>query len=124
MPNMAVSKSLTRSVSLAEMRTRKTASPCESLWPHHRHARDEGSSLPESPFQTERFWQECLSGRPPYPIAASPDANLTPWPMSLCDDAVQQKFSPAGLRHSSRSLRCKIPEPPKEEGVLIDASQQ
>jgi uncharacterized protein (DUF736 family) len=44
--------------------------------------------------------------------------------MSLCDDAVQQKFSLAALRHSSRSLRCKIPEPPKEEGVLIDASQR
>jgi len=32
--------------------------------------------------------------------------------MSLCDDAVQQKFSPAAQRHSSRSLRYKIPKPP------------
>ena len=50
--------------------------------------------------------------------------NLTPWPLSRCDDAVQQKFSPAALRHSSRSLRCKIPKPPKGEGVLIDASRR
>jgi hypothetical protein len=61
-------------VPLAEMRSRRTASPCESLRPHLRLARVEGSSLPQSPFQTERDWHEFLSGRPPHPIAASPDA--------------------------------------------------
>jgi hypothetical protein len=35
---------------------------------------DEDSSQPRSPFQAERFGHEFLSGRPPYPIATSRDA--------------------------------------------------
>jgi hypothetical protein len=46
-------------------------------------------------------------------LAAFPDAQPDALTRSLRDDAVQQKFSPAAVRHSSRSLRCKIPKPPK-----------
>jgi hypothetical protein len=103
-------------VPLAEMRIRQTASSCESLWPHPGLARAEGSSLSQSPFQTERDWHEFLSGRPPHPLQPLLTRNLTPWPMSRCDDAVQQKFSLGPLGHSSRSLRCKIPKPPGRGG--------
>jgi hypothetical protein len=42
-------------VPLAEMHTRRTASPCGSFRPHPGLARAEGSSLPESPFSNRTF---------------------------------------------------------------------
>jgi hypothetical protein len=59
--------------------------------------RDGDGQTPASPWQ-----------KPAPSIAASPQRNLTPWPLSLRDDAVQQESSPGPAGHSSRG---KIPKP-------------
>ena len=52
------------------------------------------------------------------------ERRLTAWLLVLRTSAIQQEFSPAAQRHSSRSLRCKIPERPGNPDVLIPGSRR
>jgi len=63
----------------------------------HVPCRDGDGQTPASP------WRKSAPS-----IAASPQRNLTPWPLSRRDDAVQQESSPGHAGHSSRG---KIPKP-------------
>jgi hypothetical protein len=103
-------------VPLAEMPTRKTASPCESLRPHPALLATKVPPRQSRPFKPNVFGMSSFRGDRLTPLQPLLTRNLTPWPLSRCDDAVQQKFSPAALRHSPRSLRCKIPKPPSKRG--------